>query len=92
MLETGGSPTVELAIEASDRRADIQWRVNSATLVSRAEVRRILSDPHSAVPPVSGLLGDLQMHSEWSDGAATVQDIANACLERGYQYSAVADH
>src|ERR671911_1874859 len=32
------------------------------------------------------------MHSEWSDGSPTVQDIADACLERGYQYSAVTDH
>jgi histidinol phosphatase-like PHP family hydrolase len=32
------------------------------------------------------------MHSEWSDGSPTVEDIAEACLERGYQYSAVTDH
>jgi histidinol phosphatase-like PHP family hydrolase len=32
------------------------------------------------------------MHSEWSDGSATVQEIADACLERGYQYAAVTDH
>jgi histidinol phosphatase-like PHP family hydrolase len=32
------------------------------------------------------------MHSEWSDGSPTVQEIAEACLERGYQYSAVTDH
>ena len=32
------------------------------------------------------------MHSEWSDGSPTVQDIADACRQRGYQYSAVTDH
>jgi histidinol phosphatase-like PHP family hydrolase len=32
------------------------------------------------------------MHSEWSDGSPTVQDIAEACLGRGYHYSAVTDH
>jgi histidinol phosphatase-like PHP family hydrolase len=32
------------------------------------------------------------MHSEWSDGSPTVQEIADACLERGYQYAAVTDH
>ena len=32
------------------------------------------------------------MHSEWSDGSPTVQDIADACLQRGYQYAAVTDH
>src|SRR5207237_9914459 len=34
----------------------------------------------------------LQMHSEWSDGYPTVQEIADACLRRGYQYAAVTDH
>jgi histidinol phosphatase-like PHP family hydrolase len=32
------------------------------------------------------------MHSEWSDGNPTVQQIADACLERGYHYAAVTDH
>ena len=32
------------------------------------------------------------MHSEWSDGAPTVEEIADACVERGYQYAAVTDH
>jgi len=36
--------------------------------------------------------GDLQMYSEWSDGYPTVQEIAEACIERGYQYAAVTDH
>ena len=32
------------------------------------------------------------MHSEWSDGHPTVQEIADACLQRGYHYAAVTDH
>jgi histidinol phosphatase-like PHP family hydrolase len=32
------------------------------------------------------------MHSEWSDGTPTVQQIADACLQRGYRYAAVTDH
>jgi histidinol phosphatase-like PHP family hydrolase len=36
--------------------------------------------------------GDLQMHSEWSDGSPTVPEIANACVERGDQYAAMTDH
>jgi len=93
VLETGGSPTVEQAIEASNRPADIQRRRQLRRhFLSRAEVRRILSDPSFAGPTIEQYLGDLQMHSEWSDGSSTVQDIADACLERGYQYSAVTDH
>jgi len=93
MLETGGSPTVEQAIESSGRRGDIDRRRQLRRhFLSRAEVRRVLADPGFAGPTVEQYCGDLQMHSEWSDGSPTVQDIADACVERGYQYSAVTDH
>jgi hypothetical protein len=64
VLETGGSPTAEQAIEASDRHADIQRRRQLRQhFLSRAEVRRILSDPSFAVPTTEQYLGDMQMHS-----------------------------
>ena len=93
ILETGESPTVEQAIERSDRRADIERRRQLRRhFLSRAEVRRVLSDPSFAGPTLEQYRGDLQMHSEWSDGYPTVQEIADACLQRGYQYAAVTDH
>jgi DNA polymerase (family 10) len=36
--------------------------------------------------------GDLQMHSTWSDGKASVEEMARACLDLGYEYMAVTDH
>jgi DNA polymerase (family X) len=36
--------------------------------------------------------GDLQMHSTWSDGRATLEEMANAAKGRGYQYIAFTDH
>jgi putative hydrolase len=93
ILETGASPTVEQAIERSERRADIQRRRELRRhFLSRAEVRRILADSTFDGPTVDQYCGDLQMHSEWSDGSPTVQEIADACVERGYQYAAVTDH
>ena len=54
VLETGGSPTVEQAIEQSDRRADIerrrQMRRHFLSLRKSAACSRI---PHSGVPPSS---------------------------------------
>jgi len=32
------------------------------------------------------------MHSEWSDGRPTLEQIAEACEARGYSYAAVTDH
>lgn len=92
-METGGSPTVERAIDASGKRDDIERRrALRANFLSRAEVLRILHDRSLAGPALSGYAGDLQMHSEWSDGSPTVEEIARACQARGYAYAAVTDH
>ena len=51
ILETGESPTIEQAIDGSDRRADIESRRQLRRhFLSRAEVRRVLSDPTFAGP------------------------------------------
>lgn len=36
--------------------------------------------------------GDLQMHSTWSDGKASIREMAEACRELGYAYMAITDH
>jgi len=36
--------------------------------------------------------GDLQMHSTWSDGSATLEEMAKGAKERGYEYIAITDH
>jgi histidinol phosphatase-like PHP family hydrolase len=39
-----------------------------------------------------GLRGDLQMHTQWSDGSGTIAQMAEAAIERGYQYIGITDH
>jgi histidinol phosphatase-like PHP family hydrolase len=93
VLDTGGSPTVDEALRRSDKTADIERRrALRGNFLSRAEVLRILRDPAFAGPDADDYLGDLQMHSEWSDGAATLGEIIEACMSRGYAYAAVTDH
>lgn len=36
--------------------------------------------------------GDLHVHSNWSDGTATIEQMALAAQDRGYQYLAICDH
>jgi DNA polymerase (family 10) len=36
--------------------------------------------------------GDLHVHSEWSDGAATIEEVARAAMDRGLEYVAICDH
>jgi histidinol phosphatase-like PHP family hydrolase len=57
--------------------------------ISIAEARRLL-----AARPFwpEKLRGDLQMHSRWSDGSATIAEMADAAKERSYDYIAITDH
>jgi DNA polymerase (family X) len=36
--------------------------------------------------------GDLHVHTDWSDGKATVLEMGEAALARGYEYLAICDH
>ncbi|MEM2944352.1 MAG: DNA polymerase/3'-5' exonuclease PolX [Methanomassiliicoccales archaeon] len=36
--------------------------------------------------------GDFHVHSRFSDGSATVEEIAHECRRRGYEYVAITDH
>ncbi len=40
----------------------------------------------------SEIRGDLHVHSKWSDGTSTIEEMAKAAQKRGYQYVAVCDH
>ena len=93
VLEMGTSPTVERTVELSGRAEEIQTRRALRThFLSRAEVVRILSDTGFDGPRADDYHGDLQMHSEWSDGSPTLDEIVDACVARGYRFAAVTDH
>jgi DNA polymerase (family X) len=40
----------------------------------------------------SDLRGDLHVHTTWSDGRASVEEMARAAMELGYEYLAICDH
>jgi histidinol phosphatase-like PHP family hydrolase len=42
--------------------------------------------------PFEAVQGDLQMHTTWSDGSASIQEMAEAAMERHYSYIAITDH
>ncbi len=41
---------------------------------------------------IEDLRGDLHMHSTWSDGKCSIEEMAIACAARGYQYMVISDH
>ena len=36
--------------------------------------------------------GDLHVHSNWSDGVNSIEELAQAAIQRGYEYIAITDH
>ncbi|MCB0287322.1 MAG: DNA polymerase/3'-5' exonuclease PolX, partial [Calditrichaeota bacterium] len=36
--------------------------------------------------------GMIHNHSTWSDGANTIEEMAQACIDRGYEYLVISDH
>ena len=41
---------------------------------------------------VSDIRGDLHVHSDWTDGTASIEAMAAAAQARGYEYMALTDH
>jgi DNA polymerase (family 10) len=52
--------------------------------------------PFRGKPPrlveLGDIRGDLHVHSNWSDGKATILEMAEAARDRGYEYLAICDH
>ena len=59
---------------------------------NRGEVETAVAGALPALVSSEDIRGDLQMHSTWSDGQASVEEMARACLELGYEYFALTDH
>ena len=59
---------------------------------NRGEVEAALEDRLPTLVELDDIRGDLQMHSTWSDGKASIEEMARACTKLGYEYLALTDH
>lgn len=93
VLTTGTSPTIEEAIAGSGQKRDIERRRDlRGNFLSRAQVLAALRNRRLKGPGLKDYGGDLQMHSTYSDGSQTLDDIVKGGLERDYAFCAVTDH
>ncbi|MBV9798999.1 MAG: PHP domain-containing protein [Solirubrobacterales bacterium] len=71
--------------EGAYRRLDLPW--------CPPELREA---PFRGEPPplleLDQIRGDLHCHTTWSDGRGSVEEMARAARERGYDYVAICDH
>jgi len=59
---------------------------------NRGEIESALRGALPELVSLEDIRGDLQMHSTWSDGKVSVEAMALACRDLGYEYLAVTDH
>ncbi|HET9252739.1 MAG TPA: PHP domain-containing protein [Candidatus Eisenbacteria bacterium] len=92
-LEHGLSPSVATAVGKSRRVKEVReahaFRTN---FLSRAGALKALRSPARGAVKREDYRGDLQMHTEWSDGAESIAGMAKGGVERGYEYIGVSDH
>jgi len=58
----------------------------------RGEIEVSLNDALPELIKPSDIQGDLHIHSKWSDGKQSIEEIANAAKKLGYKYIAICDH
>ncbi len=66
-------------------------------LVQKNDFVRVLNETISpALTPgiiqVSDIKGIIHAHSDWSDGSHTIEAMAKACIEQGFEYLVISDH
>jgi DNA polymerase (family 10) len=59
---------------------------------ARGEIEAAARNDLPRLVEVDDIRGDLHMHSTWSDGKDSIEAMARAARERGYEYIAIADH
>jgi DNA polymerase (family 10) len=58
----------------------------------RGEVEAALRGKLPKLIERKDIKGDFHVHSNWSDGANTMEELAEAAIQRGYEYIAITDH
>jgi histidinol phosphatase-like PHP family hydrolase len=94
VVATGESATVSKAVEVSPKRADVDKRRQfRRAYLSRHAMMLALDAPLPATivrPDI--FLGDLQMHSTWSDGVESIASLAEGAEALGWRRIGVTDH
>jgi DNA polymerase (family 10) len=94
LVRATGSPEYVAALEPLPDAPDEQGVYRALDIpFCPPELRE---EPFRDEPPplveLAQIRGDLHAHTTWSDGSATVEEMALAAIARGYEYLAICDH
>ncbi|NIR42632.1 MAG: DNA polymerase/3'-5' exonuclease PolX [Gemmatimonadetes bacterium] len=70
---------------------DLPW-ITPELREDRGEVRAAKGGKLPRLIERGEIRGDLQMHTQYSDGKETVEEMVEGCRARGYEYMAITDH
>jgi DNA polymerase (family 10) len=56
------------------------------------EIELAEKDSLPSLIELSDIKGDLHIHTDWSDGRVSLEEIVEAAVAKGYQYIAITDH
>ena len=59
---------------------------------NRGEIEAAMGGRLPKLVSFDEIRGDLHVHTKWSDGAATIEEMARAAKDRGREYIAICDH
>jgi len=70
---------------------DLPW-IAPVLREDRGEIEAAAAGELPELIELADMRGDLQMHSTWSDGRASLEEMLEACAARDYEYFAITDH
>jgi DNA polymerase (family 10) len=70
---------------------DLPW-IPPELREDRGEIEAAVAGELPRLIELGDLRGDLQMHSTWSDGKDSIDQMVTACAARGYTYMSLTDH
>ncbi|MFO8018814.1 MAG: DNA polymerase/3'-5' exonuclease PolX [Promethearchaeia archaeon] len=59
---------------------------------NRGEVEAALNDDLPDLVELADIKGDLHVHTKWSEGSHSIEEMADTAQKRGYEYLAICDH
>ena len=94
LMRATGAPAYVAALEPLPDAPDEEGVYRALGIpVCPPELReRPFRDQPPALVAETDIRGDLHCHTTWSDGRASVEEMARAARERSYEYIAICDH
>lgn len=58
----------------------------------RGEIKQAKTGQQIKLVQIENIRGDLHVHTDWSDGANSLEEMVEAAYKKGYDYIAITDH